>query len=370
MNAGKAAAVIDPTDRVELGPFRVSRLCLGTMLMGGKTSAHEAHRMLDAFVDAGHNFIDTADVYGDGAAESVLGQWLRRRRDEVIVTTKVRFPVSDPGGQGLSPDRIRAACDASLRRLGCETIDLYQVHAPDPAVPLEATLEALDALVTAGKVRALGVSNFPAWMLAWAVRAQDYEAWAPFVALQAQYSLVERSAEVDLLPFTRSAGIGFMPWGPLGGGFLTGRLHRGEAPVDGSRLRDAPDQVEEALHRRATEPNFRAADTARDVAREFGATVPQIAIAWLLHRPGVTSPVIGPRTAEQLEDLLPAASIRLTDDQLERLGRHTAPPPMYPQRMLAEQNGIDVERPLARPRFFSKTHPSGGAPTPRSALAP
>jgi aryl-alcohol dehydrogenase-like predicted oxidoreductase len=347
--------VINPAHHVELGPFRVSRLCLGTMLMGDKTPAREAHRMLDAFVDAGHNFIDTADVYGDGAAESVLGQWLSRRRDDVIVTTKVRFPVSDPGGQGLSPERIRAACEASLRRLGVDTIDLYQVHAPDPEVPLEATLEALDGLVAAGKVRALGVSNFPAWMLAWAVRTQDYEGWAPFVVLQAQYSLVERSAEIDLLPFTRAAGIGLMPWGPLGGGFLTGHVRRGQAPVAGSRLRDAPEEVEDALHRRATEPNFRVADTAHDIAGECGATVPQIAVAWLLHQRGVTSPVIGPRTAEQLEELLPATSVRLSDEQLVRLGSHTAPPPTYPQRMLAEQNGIDVERPLARrrPRLHS-----------------
>jgi aryl-alcohol dehydrogenase-like predicted oxidoreductase len=342
--------MIDPTDRIELGPFRVSRLCLGTMLMGSRTPAAEAHRVLDAFVDAGHNFIDTADVYGDGVAESVLGEWLRRRHDDVIVTTKVRFPVSDPGGEGLSPDRIRAACDASLRRLGVDTIDLYQIHAPDPEVPLEATLEALDALVVAGKVRALGVSNFPAWLLAWAVRTQDYEGWAPFVALQAQYSLVERSAEVELLPFIRATGMGLMPWGPLGGGFLTGLLQRGEVPVAGSRLRDAPDEVEEALHRRATEPNFRVADTARDVAQDCGGTVPQIAIAWLLHQRGVTSPIIGPRTAQQLEDLLPAVSLQLTDEQLARLGSHTAPPPMYPQRMLAEQNGINVERPLARGR--------------------
>jgi len=341
---------MNPTDRVELGPFRVSRLCLGTMLMGDKTPAAEAHRMLDVFVDAGHNLIDTADVYGDGAAESVLRPWLGRRRDDVIVTTKVRFPVTDPGGEGLSPDRIRAACDASLRRLGVDTIDLYQVHAPDPEVPLEETLEALDGLVAAGKVRALGVSNFPAWMLAWAVRTQDCEGWAPFVALQAQYSLVERSAEIELLPFTRSAGIGVMPWGPLGGGFLTGRLQRGDAPAAGSRLHDAPDEVEEALHRRATERNFHAADVARSVAHECGATVPQIAVAWLLHQRGVTSPVIGPRTAEQLADLLPAASLRLDVEQVERLGSHTAPPPMYPQRMLAEQNGIDVERRLARGR--------------------
>ena len=240
-------------DRVELGPLQVSRLCLGTMLMGDKTPAAEAHRMLDAFVDAGHNFIDTADVYGDGAAEEVLEPWLARRRDDVVVTTKVRFPVSDPGGAGLAPERIRSACDASLRRMGIDEIDLYQVHAPDPDVELEDTLEALDGLVRAGKVRALGLSNFPAWLLAWAVRTQDCNGWAPFVALQAQYSLVERSAELDLLPCCRATGLGMMPWGPLGGGFFTGQHQRGSTPAPGSRLAEAPDDVEEALHRRATE---------------------------------------------------------------------------------------------------------------------
>ena len=299
-------------DRVELGPLQVSRLCLGTMLMGGRTPTAEAHRMLDAFVGAGHNFIDTADVYGDGAAEEVLKPWLAQRRDDVVVTTKVRFPVSDPGGAGLAPERIRSACDASLRRMGIDEIDLYQVHAPDPDVELEDTLEALDGLVRAGKVRALGLSNFPAWLLAWAVRTQDCTGWAPFVALQAQYSLVERSAELDLLPCCRATGLGMMPWGPLGGGFFTGQHQRGTTPAPGSRLAEAPDDVEEAMHRRATERNFKALDEALAVAAECGATVPQVAIAWLLHQPAVASPVLGPRTREQLEDLLPAASLDLS----------------------------------------------------------
>jgi aryl-alcohol dehydrogenase-like predicted oxidoreductase len=334
-------------DRVELGPLRVSRLCLGTMLMGGKTPPAEAHRILDRFVDASHNFIDTADVYGDGAAEEVLRPWLAERRDDVVVTTKVRFPVADPGGAGLAPERIRAACDASLRRMDIDEIDLYMLHAPDPDVDLEATLEALDGLVRTGKVRALGVSNFPAWLIAWAVRTQDCEGWSPFVALQAQYSLVERSAELDMLPFTRAAGLGVMAWGPLGGGFLTGRLARDTTPDAGSRLADAPDGAEEALHRRANDANWKTADAARTIADELGATVPQVAIAWLLHQPGVTSPVLGPRTASHLEDLLPAATLRLTDDQLTRLGTHTPPPTAYPHRML-EQDGLASERPLRR----------------------
>jgi aryl-alcohol dehydrogenase-like predicted oxidoreductase len=336
------------SNRVALGPLQVSRLCLGTMLMGDKTPQDESHRMLDAFIDAGHNFIDTADVYGNGAAEEVLRPWLATRRNDVVITTKVRFPVTDPGGEGLAPERIRRACDASLRRMGIDEVDLYQIHAPDPDVALEDTLEALDELVRAGKVRALGVSNFPAWLLAWAVRTQDCESWSPFVGLQAQYSLVERSAELDLLPFTRSAGLGVMPWGPLGGGFLTGQHQRDAAPAAGSRMADAPDGVEEALHRRGTERNWRAVEEAQAIAAEVGATVPQIAIAWLLHQPGVTSPVVGPRTAGQLEDLLKTGTLELSPEQLDRLGAHTRPPAVYPHRMLAEQNGIDVERPLRR----------------------
>jgi aryl-alcohol dehydrogenase-like predicted oxidoreductase len=326
----------------DLGPLQVSRLCLGTMLMGGRTPADDAHRILDAFVAAGHNFVDTADVYGDGVSEQTLAPWLARRRSEVVLATKVRFAVSDPGGSGLAPDRIAKACDASLRRLGVDVIDLYQVHAPDTEVALEETLAALDALVRAGKVRALGASNYPAWLLAWAVAVQDREGFAPFVSLQPQYSLVERSIEIEILPFCRAAGLGVLPWGPLGAGFLTGRYERDVQPPSGTRIGDAGDDLEEALHRRGTEANFRAVDEARAIAEELGATVPQVALAWLLAQPGVTAPIIGPRTLDQLEDLLPAADLRLSAEQVERLGRFTAPDPGYPQRMNVEQNGIDV----------------------------
>jgi len=337
-------------DTADLGPLHVSRLCLGTMLMGGATPREDAHRMLDAYVDAGGTFVDTADVYGDGRSEQTLAPWLARRRDDVVLATKLRFSVSDPGGAGLAPDRIPRACDASLRRLGVDVIDLYQVHAPDPDVDLDETLRALDALVQAGKVRALGASNFPAWLLAWAVAVQDREGLAPFVSLQPQYSLVERSIEVELLPFCRAAGLGVLPWGPLGAGFLTGRYRRDEAPPPGSRMADAGDDIEEAPARRAVERNFRAVDEAQAIAGELGATVPQVALAWLLAQPGVTAPIIGPRTPGHLADLLPAADLSLSDEQLERLGRHTQPPEAYPQRMLAEQVGIDVsQQPLGRP---------------------
>src|SRR5215210_5879676 len=323
-----------------LGPFTVSRLCLGTMLMGAKTPVDESHRMLDRFLEAGGNFIDTADTYSDGGSEETLAPWLAGRRDDVVLATKCRFPVSDPGGQGLQPDRIAKACDASLRRLAVDEIDLYQLHAPDPDVPLEATLEALDGLVQAGKVRVLGVSNFPAWLLTWSVAMQDREGWEPFVSLQPQYSLVERSIEVEILPFCRAAGLGVIPWGPLGAGFLTGRYRRGERPPEGSRIADADETLEEAYDRRATERHFRVVDAAGEIAEARGATIPQVALAWLLGTRGVTAPIVGPRTFEQLEDVLGAGELELTGEERARLEAPAAPPPVYPQRMLREQSGI------------------------------
>jgi aryl-alcohol dehydrogenase-like predicted oxidoreductase len=333
-------------DTATLGPLTVSRLALGAMLMGDATPVAEAHRMLDRFVDAGGTLIDSADTYGDGESERVLAPWLSRRRDDVVVATKLRFAVSDPGGEGLAPDRIRAACDASLRRLGIDAIDLYQVHAPDPSVPLEETLEALDGLVRAGKVRALGASNHPAWLLAWAVALQDRHGWSPFVSLQPQYSLVERSAELDLLPFTRAAGLGVLPWGPLGAGFLSGRYRRDEMPSDG-RVTEAPDDLEEAAHRRAVERNFRVIDAAEEIAAAHGATVPQVAIAWLLSVEGVTAPIVGPRTLEHLEDLLGAVDVELSADERARLEAPAPPPEVSPHRMLTGQLGLDrVSLPL------------------------
>src|SRR3954453_19507657 len=316
---------LSPMDATKLGPLDVSRLCLGTMLMGGKTPREEAHRMLDRYVETGGNFLDTADVYGDGESERTLAPWLADHRDEVVVATKVRMKVSDPPGQGLAPDRIRAACDASLRRMGIDVIDLYQVHAPDPSVPLEETLEALDGLVRAGKVRAIGASNFPAWLLAWAVAMQDREGWSAFVSLQAQYSLVERSIEVDALPFCRAARLGVLGWGPLGAGFLTGKYSRDTDPPEGSRMADAGDEIEEARPRRAIERNFRVVDEAQAIAEAKGATISQVALAWLLGVEGVVAPIVGPRTFEQLEDLLGAVDVALSAEEREGPGGHAPP---------------------------------------------
>src|SRR4051794_16723062 len=339
--AGDRMGSVRGMQTARLGPLTVSRLALGAMLMGDKTPVPEAHRMLDRFVDAGGTLVDTADVYGDGESERVLAPWLARRRDDVVLATKVRHATTEPPGEGLAPDRIRAACDASLRRLGTDVIDLYQVHAPDPSVPLEETLEALDGLVRAGKVRALGASNFPAWLLAWAVAMQDREGWSAFVSLQAQYSLVERSIEVDALPFCRAARVGVLAWGPLGAGFLTGRYRRDAPMPAGSRMAEADDDYEEAPPRRAVERNFAVIDAAEAIAADRGATVPQVAIAWLLGVDALTAPILGPRTDAQLEDLLGAVDLELTPDERARLEAPAPPPELYPQRMLREQVGLD-----------------------------
>jgi aryl-alcohol dehydrogenase-like predicted oxidoreductase len=215
---------------------------------------------------------------------------------------------------------------------------------------LEETLAALDGLVRTGKVRALGVSNFPAWLLAWSVALQDREGWAPFISLQPQYSLVERSIEVEILPFCRAAGLGVIPWGPLGAGFLTGKYKRGERPPAGSRIADADETLEEAYERRATERHFRVVDVAGEVAQRHGATIPQVALAWLLGTPGVTAPIVGPRTLEQLEDLLGADGLELDSEERARLEEPAGPPAGYPQRFLREQNGIGEVTDLVRAR--------------------
>ena len=217
-------------------------------------------------------------------------------------------------------------------------------------MPLEETLEALDGLVRAGKVRALGASNYPGWLLAWAVALQDRNGWSPFVSLQPQYSLVERSAELDLLPFTRAAGLGVLPWGPLGAGFLSGRYRRGEPPPAGSRMAQAGDDWEEAEHRRATERNFQVVDAAEAIAAEHGATVPQVALAWLLGVEGVTAPILGARTYEHLEDALGCLELELSAEERARLEAPAPPPVVYPQRMLVEQSGMERLTPPLRRR--------------------
>jgi aryl-alcohol dehydrogenase-like predicted oxidoreductase len=314
----------------------VSELCLGTMTFAREADEATSARMLDAYLEAGGNFVDTADVYAGGHSEEVLGRLLKGRRDQVVLATKGHFATGDgPNDRGSGRLHLTRAIDASLRRLQTDRIDLYQVHAWDAYTPIEETLAALDDLVHQGKTRYLGISNFFGWQVTKATGLQRHHGWAPFVTIQPQYSLVTRDIEREVLPAALDAGLGVLPWGPLGGGFLSGKYHRDAPPPPDSRIADAADDLEEAWARRATARNWAIVDAAERVARQTGRSMAQVAINWLLSRPGVTAPILGARTSEQLEDNLGAAGWRLEPAQLALLDGPSRLQPEYPGRFLA-----------------------------------
>ncbi len=316
----------------------VSELCLGTMIFGEDgprgTDAQTATRLIHQFLDAGGNHIDTADVYAGGRSEEIVGAAIRDRRDRVVLATKVRFPTGNgPNDGGLSRHHILNGVEASLRRLQTEWIDLLYMHCWDPLTPLDESLRAFDDLVRSGKVRYIGVSNFKAWQLMKALALSDANSWERFVAAQYQYSLVVRDIEREFSDLCQSEGLGLIPWGPLGGGFLSGKYHRGDRPAYG-RLAVMPDETEEAWARRATARNWAILDVVDDIAANYNLTHSQIALAWLLAQPAVSSVIIGVRTPEQLEDNLGAAATRLPAIELDRLNEISAPEPGYPYRFL------------------------------------
>lgn len=318
----------------------VSDLTLGTMLFGElsdrSTPRDEAIRMVHAYIDRGGNHIDTANVYADGRSEEIIAAALDGgHRDRVTIATKVRFgstPERDLAA-GLSRRAIITQAERSLARLRTDVIDLYYMHGWDPHTPIEESLRAFDDLVSAGKVRYVGVSNFRAWQVMQALGLSDARGWARFVAAQYQYSLVVRDIEYEFSSLFASQGVGCMPWGPLGGGFLSGKYRRGEHPT-GGRVATSADMHEEAWHRRATERNWRIIDAAQAVAHDRGATVSQIALAWLRAQPIVTSVIVGARTIAQLEDNLGAAEIDLTAAELATLATASEPQELYPYRMM------------------------------------
>jgi aryl-alcohol dehydrogenase-like predicted oxidoreductase len=313
----------------------VSELCLGCMTFGREANEETSANMVSAFLEAGGNFIDTADVYSHGTSEEITGRAIRGVRDDVVLATKVRFPMGDgPNDVGLSRKHVLAGCEASLRRLGTDYIDLYQVHIWDAATPLEETLSALNDLVRAGKVRYVGVSNFTAWQLVKALGVSERRGFERFVSLQPQYSLVERNIERELLPACRAEGVGVLPWGPLGGGFLSGKYRRGERPPESSRIAGVPDEFEEAWARRAVERNWRTLDVVGEISEATGKSYPQIALNWLLQQEAVTAPIIGARTPEQLEDNLGATGWDLDREQVRRLSEASALEEVYPYRMI------------------------------------
>ena len=328
--------------------LKVSELCLGTMTFGTKffnIAAVEqagASEMVARALEAGVNFFDTADVYSYGEAEEILGRAVKEsgaRRESVIIATKVRGAMSeeamqgsgDPNNVGLSRQHIFASCEASLKRLGTDYIDLYQVHGWDALTPVEETMRALDDLVRQGKVRYLGCSNWTARHLAKSLGLSAAHDRERFVSLQAYYSLAGRDLEHELLPLCLEEGLGVLPWSPLSGGFLTGKYRRENPNPEGARRTgfDFPPVDEER--------GFDAVEALDAVAKARGATVAQTALAWLLARPGVTSVIIGANKRSQLEDNLKAAELRLAPDEVERLSATTEPRKLYPQWMVERQ---------------------------------
>ena len=320
--------------------LRVSVLGLGTMVFGEEgergTPEPQALDMIERFLEAGGTHLDTANVYAGGRSEAIVGRAVKGRRDRVTIATKVRFPTGPgPNDAGLSRRHVIASVEASLKRMGVDHVDLLYAHCWDPWTPLDETLETFDQLVRDGLVRYVGVSNFRAWQVAKARTLQRERRFAPFVAAQYQLSLVERDVEPEFDGLCWDEGIGMVPWGPLGGGFLTGKYRRGQRPgaADG-RIGGSPDHVEEAWFRRATERNWAIVDAVREIAAAHGATPSQVAIAWLLTRPIVSTVLLGVRTPAQLEDNLGALSVDLTESEIRRLDDVSAPASRYPYRMI------------------------------------
>jgi aryl-alcohol dehydrogenase-like predicted oxidoreductase len=299
----------------------VSRLALGTMMFGswGNPDRRECHRMVHRAIDAGITLFDTADMYDDGASESILGEALRGRRDHVVVATKVGNPMAgDPYRSGLSARWIEAAVDDSLRRLGIDHIDLYQMHRPDPATPIDETLETLDRLVSNGKVGAIGTSTFPPDLLDALHRTAAHHAWARPTSEQPPYSLLARGIEQSVLPMLRRLDVGAIVWAPLNGGWLTGKYQHDDGD-DAARARRQPDHFD---HRHAPIRGTKRSLVARlhEVAHDANMSLPQLALAFVVDQPSVTAAIIGPRTLEQLDQLL---------DQFVEHGVHTLPPEVH-----------------------------------------
>ncbi|MFD2081163.1 Predicted oxidoreductase [Actinopolymorpha cephalotaxi] len=318
--------------------LRVSELCLGTMSFGQSSDEATSHKMLDRFVEAGGTFVDTADVYGTGTSEEVVGRWLAtKNRDDIVLATKV-YGQMGPGQNdtGAGRKHIMAAVDASLRRLGTDHIDLYQVHVFDDGTPMEETLGTLDRLVQSGKVRFVGASNYTGWQLQKSIDLARHNGWEPFACLQPLYNLLDRSAELELVPVCEREGVGLIAWSPLRGGWLSGKYRRGASGAEtGSRVDQAcGNDNGESWDRYATERTWTVLDALHDIAGTTGHSVAQVALRWVAQRPGVTSPIIGARTMEQFEDNLGAAGWSLTSEQMARLDEASEFDRPYPYGLL------------------------------------
>ncbi|HEX4170708.1 MAG TPA: aldo/keto reductase [Bryobacteraceae bacterium] len=316
--------------------FKVPVLSFGTATFGGRgeffqswgsTDVDEATRLVDICLEAGLNMFDTADVYSHGASEEILGKAIAGRRHQVIVSTKGSFPMGDgPNDRGNSRHHLVEACEASLRRLGTDYIDIYQMHGYDALSPAEETLSTLDTLVRSGKVRYIACSNFSGWHVMKSLSVSERYGWSRYVAHQAYYSLIGRDYEWELMPVAAEEGLGTLVWSPLGWGRLTGKIRRGQALPETSRL----PKTAESGPPVSDEHVYRVVDAIDEVAKENGKTVPQIALNWLLQRPTVASVIIGARNEAQLRQNLEAAGWNLTPEQVAKLDTASAITPAYP----------------------------------------
>ncbi|MFJ1466798.1 aldo/keto reductase [Massilia orientalis] len=330
--------------------LRVSPLALGTMTFGQDwgwgADESEARDIFDAYVDRGGNFVDTAVNYTNGASERILGRLMEGRRDRIVLSTKftmARDP-GDPNSGGNHRMNLVRSVEQSLRQLGTDRIELLHLHAWDDTTPPDEVLRALDDLVRAGKVLYLGICNTPAWRAAQLQTIADLRGWSRFVALQIEYSLVERSVEHELMPMARALGLGVMPWSPLGGGLLSGKYGTSDLATN-----DAPGVADTrkgviASTGLLNAASLRIAEEVKAVARETGASAAQVALAWTLLNPAVTAPVIGARTLAQAQDNLGALDVKLDPDHVARLDAASRPAPIFPQRF--------TERPLVRQLVF------------------
>ena len=318
----------------------VSELCLGAMTFGREATEETSRQILDHFIEAGGNFIDTADVYAEGKSEEILGRWLPGKpRNQLVIATKVRFR-KGPGANdiGLNRKHIIEGVEASLRRLHTDYIDLYQVHCWDNRTPLEETLSSLDQLVKSGKVRYIGASNFTGWQLQKAIDLSRQMGWEPFTCLQAQYNLLVRTMEWELTDVCINEGLGVIPWSPLRGGWLSGRYRRGmTAPPVASRVETASKMGwGESWENYNNETTWKILDVFLAVASELNKPPAQVALRWLMQRPEVTAPIVGARSVEQLKDNLGATGWILDDEHLRQLNQVSDPGKPYPYGMIAE----------------------------------
>ncbi len=304
---------------------KVSQICLGTMMFGRSTNEAESIPIIHRALDEGINFLDTADIYGLGESERIVGKALAapETRQRTILATKACLPMEadDPNMRGLSRRYLITACEASLRRLDTDWIDVYYLHRSLPDVPIDESLRALDDLIRQGKVRYIGCSMFSAWKMVESLWVAKELGLNRFVCDQSAYNLLDRAAERSAIPAARNFGLAFLPWGPLCGGLLSGKYRRDDTSAEG-RWQGGSDN----LNRPATPKSFDVIELVVELAREADCTPSQLALAWVAAQPGVTAPIIGPRTMEQLVDNLGAARVSLSEEHLERIG--TAVPPM------------------------------------------